>query len=398
MHSQMIGMIYFHYGGATLKRLLYSFYMKAHRNPLLATLFSLLYTRLRPAFILSSEILVAPQPEKPLVAFICDEMTWQDYASECGALYLTPNNWRKSLEQYRPDILFCESTWSGIAKFPDCWRGKIYKNAYLWYNNRREILNILSYCREQTIPSVFWNKEDPGYFDDKMHDFCDTACHFDRVLTTAEECIPKYRALGVDNVQMWSFGFAPRLFYPPPKMTQRDNVAVFAGGWYANIPGRCRDMETLFQMVLDNSIELVIYDRHSGGENPQNRFPVRWQPYLRPVVAFESLGDIFRKSRYVLNVNSAPQSKTMFARRVYEAMACGSIVISTNSSAMETMFPGRVWFCGQPFDRSLEGEIAEANIKDVFAHHSCGVRMDELWKMLNIEGIEDGNSEIITRA
>lgn len=367
---------------------LYGLYKKWESNPVVANVSSFAYSRV--LYGLRGSAAQAPPTNVdsalPTIAFVCDDMTWEDYSPECRAVYVTPKNWRSVFARYKPDILLCESAWRGVSAYPDAWRGKLYKNSRLWYNNRRDIQSIVEYCRQNNIHAVFWNKEDPRYFGDAQHDFSDTALSFGTVLTTAAECVPRYEELGAKNVHTWMFGFAPHLYYPPPHYTLRENTAVFAGSWYGDVPDRCADMRQLFDTVLSAGVGLTIYDRNYGTDNAMQQYPAQYRPYIRPAVLFSQLGDIYRKARYVINVNTVMDSETMFARRVFEAMACGNVVISNASPGLERLFPGGIWYPGHPFDRDRAGEMALKNQQTVIAQHSCAARMQELYKLLGMDG------------
>lgn len=364
------------------KSLLFDSHMKMRNNRFMATIAGFIYTRIRPLFLKHSDIPKLTQGDKqsPVTAFICDEMTWQCYRLMNPSFYVTPQNWKQAFAKYKPRILFCESTWAGIDQYKNCWRGQIYKSNRLLYNNRRELFRILDYCKDNGIITVFWNKEDPFYFDDSHYNFIDTALRFDHILTTSMECIPKYRNLGAKSVNLWTFGFPSEIFYPPENEYSKENVAVFAGSWFGNYPERCTDMEQVFDMVLENGIELRIYDRLMYSGNASNKFPDRFTQYICPPVQFEELGDIYRKVKYVINVNTVKDSQTMFARRVFEAMACGCVVISNDSNGLKAVFGDKIWFLNEQFRHDLCGDVVKNNMDYVNLNHICKKR----WQELNI--------------
>ena len=302
----------------------------------------------------------------PKLAVICDEFTWQCLRSCRDVVYLTPSNWRRVLENERPDALFCEAAWSGQG---GCWENEILRSREFRQDNRRVLKAILRYCHGAKIPTVFWNKEDTPAFDaDPMH-FIETAMLFDHIFTTAEECIPKYQALGHGSVHLMMFGFLPEHFYPAAGEPE-ENSAVFLGSWYANHPQRCQDMHDAFQMVLSHGLELKIFDRFSGTNDPQRQYPPEYRKYLHPAVPYAQTGDIMRRAKYVININTVTDSRTMFARRVFEAMACGKIVISNESAGLRQLFADRVWFIGEPFDVSRAKAFTVKNLEIVNAHYT----------------------------
>jgi hypothetical protein len=122
------------------------------------------------------------------VATVADEFSWRAWQFEADVYTFTPKTWREVLEERRPDLLLVESAWSGID---DTWyfqirdlgkRGEVIK----YY----AIPEIVAWCRQHSIPTVFYNKEDPPNFDV----FIEAAKQFDHVFTSDANCIADYRS------------------------------------------------------------------------------------------------------------------------------------------------------------------------------------------------------------
>lgn len=361
--------------------MIYYIYKKWQKNRLIATVSNLIYVRILNRFsmkCLSQECISDRKTNNMIkIAFVCDEMTWQDFKGECNAIFVTPYNWHKVFKEFCPDLFICESAWSGNTKNKDCWRGQIYKSKNILYENRRSLLRIVGYCKENGIPTVFWNKEDPTFWGNETYNFVDTALHFDHVFTTSKECLFKYKKLGHKSVHVLMFGFSPDLFYFDSTIC-KTKKAVFAGSWYADQPKRCAEMEQLFDMILQQNIPIEIYDRQSDSSNPVHQFPEKYKPFLRSKVAYSELGDVYRKVEYIINVNTVTDSSTMFARRVFEAMACGCIIISNPSVGLKNMFSERIWFSNETFDYNRLEDIRSKNIQEVFQNHTCQQRLEEV--------------------
>ncbi len=86
-----------------------------------------------------------------------------------------------------------------------------------------ELTALVAWCRDEGIPTVFWNKEDPPNYDR----FIETARLFDQVFTVDAERIPDYqRDLGHDRVELLPFAAQPRIHNPVRRCpeTQRDRL------------------------------------------------------------------------------------------------------------------------------------------------------------------------------
>ena len=320
--------------------------------------------------------------EELSVAVVCDEMTWETLQGVCRTVYLTPSNWYEVMETHRPHMFFCEATWQGLKEYGMCWAGKVARDCGIWPDNRRALRQILDYCRAAGIPTVFWNKEDPRS-DTPMFHFTDTALLFDHIATTAEEAIPSYLERGHKSVHLMPFGFSPQIFHPLEE-PGREKSAVFFGSWYSTFPQRCADMEQLFDMVIAQGMDLTIYDRNFGTDDPDRQFPARYRPYLRAPVAYRDIPQELGHYRYALNLNSETASQTMCARRVFELMACGRLIISNESAALRRLFPDSIWFAGEAFDLERTDECIRRNQDYVLRHCTMERRLSQLLKEIGL--------------
>ena len=109
---------------------------------------------------------------------------------------------------------------------------------------------------------------------------------------------------------------------------------MFAGAYYRD---RHIDRQHSLQMLLDAAMPfgLEIYDRRFGHEDQAFGFPERFKDRVKGALAYEEMIDAYKAHRVFLNVNSVTDSPTMFSRRVFELLACGTAVVSTESLGVE---------------------------------------------------------------
>lgn len=294
------------------------------------------------------------------VGLIADEFTTNSFVDEFHAIAIEPTNWRQRFEQEQPDVFFCESAWSGPDPIRRPWKGKIYASKNFSKENRTVLLEILDYCRKNGIPTLFWNKEDPTHFTDRVHDFVKTAKEFDFIFTTAAECIEGYeREYSVSRVFALPFATNPRLFNPI-EAGARSSRVVFAGSWYANHIQRCKDMEQILDAIRADGFELEIYDRYHGDPDPLHIWPERYQHYLRPSQPHERMPAVYKSSRFGLNFNTVTRSPTMFARRVFELMSSNTLVISNYAQGTAEMFGDLIIYADREPERL--GSLSDADI------------------------------------
>lgn len=325
------------------------------------------------------------------VAMICDEFTYNSYKDELNAVSLEPETWREQFQQHKPQVLFCESAWSGRDSKRRSWKGQIYASVNFKTENRTTLLKILEHCRKSGIPTVFWNKEDPTHYSDRVHDFVKTAREFDFVFTSAAECIEGYRREhGVKRAFVLPFATNPRLF-SPIEVAPRSSNMVFAGSWYGNHERRSAEMEQIFGALMAQGHVLEIYDRYWGDTDPLHKWPSKYLPFVKPSQPHSSMPQVYKSSRFGVNFNTVTDSSTMFARRVFELMSCNTLVVSNYSRGVEEMFGELVVFADREPERlrSMSASdvdvLRERALSLVLREHTYAKRWREILKAIGME-------------
>lgn len=267
------------------------------------------------------------------VAGILDEMSRACFAPECVLdTNFTMDDWRAKLDANPPHLLLVESAWTGNN---GGWQYGVASYEHPRYAGLPFLRELLAWCREREIPTVFWNKEDPVHFER----FREAAALFDHIFTTDAGRIPAYydlRGEHVKSVAALPFAAQPRLHNPISLVDERRREPVFAGTYYRN---RHVDRRASLEMILDAArpAGLVIYDRTFGTTSDEYGFPERFAPHIRGRLPYDEVVDTYKRHRVFLNVNSVADSPTMFSRRVFELLACGTAVLSTESVGMTAM-------------------------------------------------------------
>lgn len=263
------------------------------------------------------------QQKKLRVAAVMDEFTYSSYKYECNLHQLTPNHWEQELDEFQPELLFIESAWRGKD---DLWGSKVGHTS-------QELRDIVDWCRQRSIPTVFWNKEDPVHFET----FLNTAKLFDHVFTTDLDSIHRYKgALGHDQVYLLPFAAQPAVNNPIESYDRKDAFS-FAGAYYLKYPERTRDLDDF----IDNLSEfkpIEIFDRNFGKDDPNYAFPDDYKPLIVGSLPFEEIDKAYKGYRYAINLNSVKQSQTMFARRVFELLASNTLTVSNFSRGIRILF------------------------------------------------------------
>lgn len=305
-----------------------------------------------------------------VVAVIADDFTATALGYEWDQILVTPDNWRKERAARRPELLFVESAWNGNR---GAWQYHLTGTSA----PRPAVVDLVRYCRDQGIPTVFWNKEDPSHFED----FLDTARLFDQVFTTDAECVERYQELlGHDRVGVLPFAVQDRTCNPM-RIGDDDHSrdVCFAGTYFAHkFPERREQMDLLFPAALAAAGEgFEIFSRFVGGDD-RYQFP---EPYAAHVVGGLDAQQIlaaYRAYKVFLNVNSVVDSPTMFARRVLEITACGTAVVSTPAAGISAMVGDGVAQVGST--REAEQAIRRLLTDDDARQRMVHLGQRELWR------------------
>jgi regulator of replication initiation timing len=275
---------------------------------------------------------VAPPADvsKLRVAGVLDEMSAACFEPDCDLLRIDSQDWAEALETHEPHLLLVESTWQGNN---GSWQYMVASYTHPDYIGLPNLKALIAACRERDIPTVFWNKEDPVHFER----FKEAAALFDYVFTSDSNCIDRYAALereGTGPISALQFAAQPLIHNPIGAPAERNPSPVFAGAYYRD---RHIDRQTSLQMLLDAAMPfgLQIYDRRFGSEDKAFGFPERFTERVQGALAYDEMIDAYKDHRVFLNVNSVTDSPTMFSRRVFELLACGTAVVSTESVGVQ---------------------------------------------------------------
>jgi spore maturation protein CgeB len=106
--------------------------------------------------------------------------------------------------------------------------------------------------------------------------------------------------------------------------------------WKTQHNERKRDADLLLDVAM--KIGLHIYDRSQAG-GAGDAFPERYKDCIRGGLPYTEVVKMYKHYRAFLNVNIVKTSPTMFSRRVFELLACGTPVVSSYSIGIAQMFP-----------------------------------------------------------
>lgn len=262
---------------------------------------------------------------------------------------------------------FCESAWCGKN---NTWKGSVYQSTSFAHDNIKDLRLVLKYCNEHQIKTIFCNKEDPAHYEDKVHNFVKTSMLFDKIYTTSESCIARYKADYKRDVSTFNFCYNPKSFNPIKKYNLIDDKITFFGSWYSYFDQRCKDMTNIFDNIINNEANIIVYDRFYNTSDSNHKYPTKYEHFITNNVDVNDIADIMKRSKYSLTINSVQDCESMFARRIHEINACNVLCLSNYSKGIDKLFCDTI-----PF-------IETANILQITLQHS--EQYYELLKLINL--------------
>lgn len=340
-----------------------------------------------------------PLPEAPRrrsglrVGVILDDFSRLAFSYEWDQVSLTRAGWREEIERRPIELLFVESAWHGNS---DEWQYQLTGTR----GPREEFRALVAWCREQGIPTVFWNKEDPTHHED----FLEAARLFDTVFTTDGNLLAQYREeLGHDRVGVLPFAAQSAIHNPVRSTGSRGKRDVaFAGMYFAHRhPERRAQIDLLLGGALDVSPRmehgLEIFSRQLGGDQ-RYQFPAPLDSRVVGSLSYEQMLTAYRDYKVFLNVNTVTDSPTMCARRIFEITACGTPVVSTPSPAIGAVFPSsevtqvesrqQAGFALRALVRSpeLRDRMVHRAQRRIWTNHTYSHRADQVLRTAGLEG------------
>ncbi|BCW46622.1 glycosyltransferase [Arthrobacter sp. StoSoilB5] len=329
--------------------------------------------------------LPASTRDLPSVGVVLDEFSTQCFAPEARLWPISARDYAEALDRLRPEVLLVESAWSGND---GDWAFQITGPN----GPRPAFYSLIQECRQQGIPTVFWNKEDPPHFEE----FLPAAKEFDVILTSEESLIKDYAAAaGHENVATLPFAAQPRIHKPLRDSQSNVGNVAFAGQYFAHkFPERREQMNLLFPPSAE--LGLSIYSRALGGD-PNYAFPEPYSQFVVGSLPYASMVKAYGHHKVFLNVNSVPQSKSMCARRIFELSSSKTAVVSVESEAISGAYAADEVFTVRT--QSEAKEILGRLVKDhdfrerathkawrrTLEQHTYAQRMRQIYSMAGLE-------------
>ena len=319
------------------------------------------------------------------IAIISDEFQYNTYKDVAEVVALHPDSWMEQISG--SDMLFVIAGWKGIDEE---WRGFAVSGT----KKRCVILEIIDHGKANNIPTVFYSKEDPPHYED----FLEVAKKCDYIFTTAEEMVSNYkRDCGHENVSVLMFSFNPLYHNPVGSYSlEKSPEVIFSGSYMQKYTERSMDLCSIFDGVLASSHGLKIIDRNYYLNDSRYGFPEKYTSFISPQIGHDVLQKVHKLHDWSININSVKNSKTMYANRVCELQASGSLMLSNYSVGVNSYFP-LVFMAHDSqeatyiVDTLTQTDIQRrkaAGIRHAMTGHTCYDRINEIYSYIGFTPID----------
>ncbi len=328
------------------------------------------------------------------IGVICDEFYWDSVSSAANFIYLTPSNYESKIKEI--DILLFVSTWNGLNKE---WVG--VASANLESKISKVAVNILKECKKNNIPTIFYSKEDPTNYDI----FVGYSKLCDYVLTTDCDCLSKYKA-DAPNAKEYGviqFGINPNEHNPIGVNSNSRKEVLFSGSWMKKYPERCSDIRNIFDGVINSDFKLSIIDRFYGQYDGKYSYPEDYDQYIYQGIEHKTLQKVHKLSPWSINVNTVKYSPTMFANRVFELQANGSLLLSNYSMGVNNILPtvfmifaaNEVPLILRSFSDEELYERRMFGVRTIYNNHTCYDRLKQILDYCSLTKNIETNAKIL---
>ena len=158
-------------------------------------------------------------------------------------------------------------------------------------------------------------------------------------------------------------------------------------------------MDLIFDKIIEQDIELKIYDRTYYQDIPHIGYPEKYKKYTLPPIDYKDTSEIYKKSKWAININTITQSDTMFARRVFELALSNTNIISNYSKGMRNIFKNNLFIIEEDEFPDLNENYEEKRLENIYTvlkYHTYYERWKYILDIINFPYKEKANDiEII---
>ena len=324
------------------------------------------------------------------IGIVADPFLFESLEPAANFIPVTPLNYEEVVAKI--DLLLVVSTWRGLDGE---WHGASQKAS-----SKRKLLElkVIPLAKERGVPVAFYSKEDPPNYET----FLSTAKRADVVFTSSIEKVKAYKKDLGESVPVFPirFGVNYKKHNPLGCMRHEGRELVFAGSWMAHkYKTRARDAKRIFDGVNESSSSLTIVDRNLDldpekfSDPDRYLYPEDFLPNLHGPLDHDEVLRLQKLLPLAINLNSVVGSQTMFANRVVELLAMGTLVISNYSAGVNSLYPSVALLHSELDTKNFIDTLSPAyirycqaeGIREVFNNDTAFDRVDQILDAVGVD-------------
>lgn len=191
---------------------------------------------------------------------------------------------------------------------------------------------MFSIIKKYSIPYIYWAIEDPVYF---THISLKHAMMSSMCMTTAIECIPRYRKYGID-AEFMMFGCNRDFHYKGKFNSKFDHDIIFIGNNYTQHSSRKKGVDIILKPLIARGYDIKVYGNEWWFDTNQNF--ILDKKYHGGYCDYRELPDAYSTAKIALGIHSVSNSTTMMSMRTFEIMGCGGFYLTQYTPAIQRYF------------------------------------------------------------
>jgi len=225
---------------------------------------------------------------------------------------LTGRDLEVYIETFKPDYFLYLGTW--LPEYADMViRAKLHGIGLIWFAS-----------------------EDPCAYQDTLND---CAFRADIILSTAIECVEKYRHAG-KTAALMTFGCNPEYHRPGTPRTAYQYDWAAPCSYYAGHACRRRGFDTVIRPCVDSPYSGFVSGNHWMTPGAEQYFTTR--DVRRAWIPCAEMPDIYASVKVNIGLQCDDSSRTQTSMRPFEVLSCGGFLLSQWTPAMDALFEDRV--------------------------------------------------------
>ena len=307
--------------------------------------------------------IAGPAAGRPAIAAVLSSSLAAVLHYEADLVVLTREGWRQELERARPAFLLIES--ADEDRGGD-WNGPADRDSA---SETHELLQLLRYCRERGLRTVLWHTGGPLDAGGRL----DAAGEFDAIFTFDIDMVSRLReTCGHGRVHVLPSAAAPHLHNPLREAGWPRYAVCLAGARpsIASLPG-----DDDVRDLVDPASRFGLHVFDDSSESPE-----------RTAAAYRC---------HDILLNAAVRSPTAVPRRVFESLACGTPVVSTDSPVLRDLLGDCVRLTRSAAgttshleallnDEETHAREAHLGYRSVHRHHTWRHRLDAIMARIGL--------------